>query len=117
MDGEELSRMLFLAELDHVKSTAPTTPEAGRDFIERIIFPTIARAEQLVMEKRILGGGVVAGRIALRFIVEAESAGHADQIVSSLPLWTVAECRLTPLITLGERRQHVERLLESLSRR
>jgi hypothetical protein len=43
--------MLFLVELDHVKSGALLTPEAGRDFIEQIIFTTLARAEQLVAEE------------------------------------------------------------------
>ena len=38
--------MLFLVELDHVKSGLMPTPEAGRAFIEQSIFPTIARAER-----------------------------------------------------------------------
>ena len=40
--------MLFLVEMDHLKSLAPPTPEAGKDFVERIIFPTLERAEQLI---------------------------------------------------------------------
>jgi len=108
--------MLFLVELDHVKSTAPLTPEAGRAFIERVIFPTLARAEQLVAEGTIMAGGVVVGRIALRFIVEAGSPAEADQIVSSLPVWIVAESRVTPLIAFGDRRAHVQQLLDNLTR-
>src|SRR5262249_45250089 len=108
--------MLFLVEIDHVKSSAPSTPEAGGAFIERVIFPTIARAEQLIADEKIVAGGVVVGRIALRFILEAESPAHADQIVSSLPLWVVAESRVTPLIGFSERRQHVQQLLDSLAR-
>ena len=109
--------MLFLVELDHVKSTVPVTPEAGRAFIERIILPTIARAEQLMAEKKILGGGPVVGRIALRFFVEAESSGQVDEMISSLPLWPVAETRVTPLIAFSERRQHVQQLLETFKAR
>ena len=109
--------MLFLVELDHVKPTAPITSEAGRAFIEQIIFPTIARAEQWMAERKILSGGVVVGRIALRFIVEAESSGQVDQMISSLPLWPVAETRVMPLIALSERRQHVQLLLETLRAR
>jgi muconolactone delta-isomerase len=107
--------MMFLVELDHVKTTAPTTPAAGREFIERVIFPTLARAEQLVAEGKIVAGGVVAGRIALRFVVEADSTAEADQIVSSLPVWVVAESHVTPLIAFGERRAHVQRLLDKLT--
>jgi muconolactone delta-isomerase len=109
--------MQFLVELDHVKSGAPLTPDAARSFIEQVIFPTIARAEQLVTEKKILAGGPVAGRIARRFVMEADSASHVDQLVTSLPLWPLADTRVTPLISLGERRQHAQHLLENLGPR
>ena len=42
--------MLFLVELDQVKSGGMLTPEAGRAFVEQIIFPTLARVEQLAAE-------------------------------------------------------------------
>ena len=109
--------MQFLVELDHVKSGAPLSPEAGRSFVEQVIFPTIARAEQLIQERKIVGGGPVAGRIALRFIVEAESASQLDQLVTSLPLWPLAETRITPLISFAERREHAQKLLENLASR
>lgn len=107
--------MLFLVELDHVKSGTGFTPEMGRVFIEKIIFPTLARAEQLVKEKKILSGGPVVGRIALRFIMEADSSEHVDRMITSLPIWPLAETRVTPLIAFGERREHVKELLERLA--
>jgi len=108
--------MLFLAELDHVKSGATLTAEAGRAFIEQVISPTLARAEQLVAEKKILAGGAVVGRIALRFIVEADSSEEVDRLISSFLLWPAADARVTPLITFAERRNHVQGLLEGLTR-
>ena len=65
-------------------------------------------------EKKIVAGGAVLGRVSLRFIIEAETSGPADQIVSSLPVWVVAETRVTTLITLSERRNHVQQLLDKL---
>ena len=109
--------MLFLIELDHVKQGTPLTPEIGRAFIEQTIFPTLARAEQLVKEKKILAGGPVLGRVALRFIVEADSLSDVDKIITSLPIWPLAETRVTPLIAFSERRQHAEALLESFQKR
>jgi|SRR5215471_3162531 len=106
--------MLFLVELDHVKSGIVPTPEAGRAFVEQVIFPTLARAEQLVAEKKILAGGPVAGRIALRFILEADSLPEVDRIVSSMPVWVVAETRVTPLVAFADRRASVQALLERL---
>jgi muconolactone delta-isomerase len=107
--------MLFLVELDRVNSGTTMTPESGQAFIENVIFPTLARAEQLVAERKILSGGAVVGRVSLRFIVEADSVEHVDRLITSLPVWTVAETRVTPLITFDERRQHVQELLESLA--
>jgi muconolactone delta-isomerase len=83
-----------------------------RLFIEGVIFPTMARAEQLAQEGRIVAGGPVAGRIAVRFIAEVETVQQLDQLVSSLPLWTVAETRVTPLIDFSERRIHIQGLLQ-----
>ena len=106
--------MLFFVELDHVRAGVPQTPEGGRSLIEQIILPTLARAEQLVAEKKILAGGPPAGRVALRLIIEAESHEHLDRMVTSLPLWRAAETRVTPLISFSERRSHVQTLLEGL---
>jgi hypothetical protein len=106
--------MIFLVEIDHVKSGPLLTPETGREFIEQIIFPTIALAEQLVAEKKILAGGPVLGRVALRFIVQADSLQDVDRMVTSLPIWPLAETRITPLIALGDRRDHAKGILERL---
>jgi len=109
--------MLFLVELDHVKSGTPPAPEISRAFIEQTIFPTLARGEELLQAKKIVAGGPVLGRIALRFIVEADSLADVDKIITSLPIWLVAETRVTPLISFSERRQHVQSLLERVPTR
>lgn len=106
--------MKFLVEIDHVKTGQPFTEETGRSFIEGIIYPTLDRAEQLARDGRIVAGGPVAGRIALRFIADVETIQQLDQLVSSLPLWTVSDTRVTPLIDFSERRAHVQALLQLL---
>ena len=106
--------MLFLVELDYVRSGPPPGPEDGIAFIERAILPTIARAERLVAEGKIVAGGPVLGRVALRLMLEAGSLEEADRLVSSLPLWAAAETRVTPLIAFEERRSHVQALRERL---
>ena len=108
--------MKFLVELDHIKTGELFTENTARSFIEGIIFPTIARAEQLVQEGRIIAGGPVAGRIAIRFIAEVETVQQLDQLVSSLPLWTVADTRVTPLIDFSDRRTHIQALLQRLTK-
>lgn len=100
--------MKFLVELDHHNTGQPYTRDNATAFIEGIIFPTLARAEQLVEEGRIIAGGPVAGRIALRLVMEVGSAQELDQLVSSIPLWTVADTRVTPLIEFGDRLAHIQ---------
>ena len=107
--------MLFLVEVDQVKSGMPLTADAGRAFVEQIIFPTLARADQLAAEKRILAGGAAVGRISLRFILEADSLPEVDRLVSSLPLWPLAETRITPLVPFADRRKSVQALLDQLA--
>ncbi len=106
--------MLYLVELDHTKSGRTLAPEAGRTFIEQIILPTLARAEQLAKEKKILAGGPVVGRIALRLMVETDSPQEVDRIISSLPIWPLAETRVTALIAFADRLESVQALLERL---
>lgn len=107
--------MLFLIEIDHVKSGQPMTNEAGDAFIEQVILPSLARGEQLAAEKKILAGGAVLGRISLRFILEAEALPDVDRIVSSLPIWPLAETRVTPLVAFADRRKSVEAIRERLA--
>jgi len=107
--------MRFLVEIDHVKSGVQLTGDAARAFVESVIYPTLDRAEELVRDGRIVSGGPVVGRIALRFIADVDSSEQLDRLITSLPLWTVAETRVTALIEFGERRAHVEALMQRLS--
>ncbi len=109
--------MTFLVELDHVKPGSASTPETGQTFIREVILPTLARAEELLAAKRIVAGGPVVGRIALRFIVEADSLQEVDRIISSLPLWPLSESRVSPLISFAGRREQVQTLFKDLQNR
>src|SRR2546425_8608605 len=82
--------MLFLVEVDHVESGNVSSPDAGRGFIEQVIFPTLARLDQLVADKTLVSGGAAAGRGALRRLIGADSSEHLHPRVTSLPLWFFA---------------------------
>lgn len=108
--------MKFLVELDHLKTGQPFTEDTARSFIQDIIFPTLDKAEQLAQQGLIVAGGPVAGRIALRFIADVDTTQQLDQLISSLPLWTVADTRVTPLIDFSDRRSHVQALLQRMTK-
>jgi muconolactone delta-isomerase len=57
----------------------------------------------------------VLGRVALRFIMEADSAENVDRMITSLPIWPLVETRVTPLIAFDERREHLKEMLERLA--
>ena len=107
--------MLFLVEMDHVKSGDVPTPEGATAFIEQIIMPTLAGIEQLAAENRIVAGGLAAGRIAPRLIIDAEAPTDVDRLLFSLPLWPVAETRVTPLVSFADRRSRVQEAFKNLS--
>jgi muconolactone delta-isomerase len=107
--------MKYLVEIDRPNPGFPMTNEAARTFMDSVILPTLGRGEQLAAEGVILAGGPVAGRIALRFIVDVESAAQLDDMLTSIPLWGVAETRVTPLIEFSDRRAHVLTLLRHVT--
>jgi len=107
--------MKFLVELTRPNTGQPMTNDAARRFMEVVILPTLARGEALAKEGLILAGGPVAGRIALRFIAEVESAQQLDEMLTSIPLWAVAETQVTPLIEFIDRRAHVLTLLQHVT--
>lgn len=107
--------MKFLVEIDHPKTGQPPAEATTRAFINDVILPTLAKAEQMVKEGRIVAGGPVAGRIALRFIADVESAVHLDELLTSLPLWAISDTRVTALIEFNDRRGHVQAILKRLS--
>ena len=109
--------MRYLVELDYHKTGQPFTLDTARAFTEGVIFPTLARAEQLVQEGRIVAGGPVAGQIALRFIADVDSPQQLDELVYSLPMYTVSDTRVTPLIEFSDRRAHVEALFRQMTKR
>jgi hypothetical protein len=105
--------MKFLVEMDHSKTGQRLNDAAARAFVDEVISPTLDRAQALVKQGCILAGGPVAGSIALRFIAEVESTQHLDELVSSIALSSVAYTRVTALIEFGDRRPHVQALLQS----
>ena len=107
--------MKFLVELDRPNSGVPMTNDAARLFMDSVILPTLARGEQLAKDGFVLAGGPVAGSVSLRLIVQVESAAQLDELLTSIPLWAVAETKVTPLIEFSDRRAHVLTLLQHVT--
>jgi muconolactone delta-isomerase len=106
--------MQYLVQLRLSSSARPMTPDAGIDFIEQFIFPTLELCKKLQEEQKILAGGPVSGAVALVLLVKAESAQELDDLITSLPVWPRMETQVIPLTTFDARLQSLQPLLEAL---
>jgi muconolactone delta-isomerase len=104
----------YLVQMRLVPQGRPVTIEAGAEFIERYIFPTLELCKKLRDEKKILAGGPMSGAIALVLIVDADSARELDDLITSLPAWPLMETAVTPLTTFEARAETLRPRLERL---
>ncbi len=94
--------MEYLVEM--MQATFTKTPEEGIAFIEIYILPTLAYANKLKAEKKIIAGGPVAGQIGFAFIIEADSVQEVDEVLESMPIWPRMKTTVT-LLTSFEGRE------------
>jgi muconolactone delta-isomerase len=106
--------MQYLVQLRLKSSATAKTPKEGRDFIEKIIYPTLEVGKRLQEERKILAGGPVSGTVALALIVSADSAQELDDVVTGLPVWPLMDTEVTPLSTFDARKQTLLPRLEQL---
>jgi len=82
--------------------------------LEQAVLPSLEALAKLEDEKKVLGGGVLAGARGGAFILDVASHDEANRILQNLPFWGVLKWTLTPLQGFRERvadeRPRVERL-------
>jgi len=106
--------MNYFIEMKLADSARPKSPQDGVAFIEGFVLPSLEIMVKWQKEGQVLGGGPVAGTIALALIIKVESVQELDELCESLPLWPVMETRVVPLQTFSGRRTAVQDRLESL---
>ena len=89
--------MRFLVTIDGSDVGVGMPPERLAQVLDQMIIPGVETLAQWEQEGRIHGGGYTAGRGGV-FIVDADSSEEVDQLVTSLPHWTVAKVDVKPLI-------------------
>lgn len=106
--------MEFLVQMRLVDVDRPQTPEEGMALIERLVLPTLEACRTLQREGTVRGGGPISGMVGLCLLVNADSASHLDDVLSSLPLWPRMHTDVIALSTFDERERSVRRKLETL---
>ncbi len=68
-----------------------------------MVLPSFEALAKLEEQKKILGGGIVAGARAGAFVVDVSSNTELNQLLQGLPFWGVVKWTATPLQTFRER--------------
>jgi hypothetical protein len=78
--------------------------------IEKIVLLRLEPLAKLEEEKKILGGGVVAGARTGAFVVELTSHSELNRRLQELPFWGVVKWKATPFISIRAARSSSERI-------
>ena len=104
----------YLVTGDYVDPGPLLPPEQLAHLIEHLVLPSFEALAKLEGEKKILGGGILAGARAGAFIVDVASNDELNRLLQNLPFWGIVRWSSTPLQGFRERaadeRQAMERL-------
>ena len=93
----------YLVTGDYVDPGPMLPPPQLVQLIEKLVLPSFEALAKLEEQKKILGGGIVAGARAGAFIVDVASNSELNQLLQELPFWGVVKWTATPLQTFRER--------------
>jgi len=110
--------MRYLVTGEYVDPGPLLPPQGVAQLLEQLVIPSAEALAKLEDEKKIVGGGFVAGARSGAFILDVASHDEASRILQDLPFWGVVKWTITPLVGFRERaaeeRPRVERLKSML---
>ncbi len=105
--------MRYLVTLSYIDPGPLLAAQQVSGLIKGESSPTLEALAQLESEGKIRGG-ITAGARGGAFVLDAESNEEVDRILMGLPGWDVWEVEVTPLLSFETRREHEQRLGETL---
>lgn len=102
--------MKFLVHFKAHELFPALAPPQLKDTMNNMVFPSLTILQQWESEGRI-SGGIVLGKREGMFMVEAASAAELDAMLLKLPFWGMMETTVTSLVSIAERREQEEALL------
>ena len=109
-------KSLYLVKGEYVDPGPLLPPDQLTGLLENLIFPSFEAMMKLEKEKKILAGGLLAGKRAVAFILEAKSNEEASQLVHDLPFWGILKWEVTPLERFDFRLKEDKKFLEELKK-
>lgn len=107
----------YLVEMTVVPASTVMTPQEGVTFIERYVLPTLSMCKQLRSDGKLVGGGPIAGSMALALIMRVSSVEELDGLIEQLPLWPRTQVTIKPLTTFEGREKSVALRLQGTKAR
>jgi len=98
--------MRYLVTWDYIETGASLPAESVSKLLQGAIAPSLDICAQYEKEKKFLAGGVFAGGRSSAVIVDVESHDELNQLLQSLPFWSLMKMQVTPLQTFAERSRH-----------
>ncbi len=106
--------MEYLVEVEFIDPGVMLPMPQLAEMIEQLILPTFDALDALRKEKKVLGGGLIAGDRAGAFIIEAKDNEEADRLVHELPFWGVVKSTVTPLVPFSARKDMDAHLIKQV---
>lgn len=93
----------YLVTGEYVDPGPLLPPQQLVQMVEQMVLPSFEMLARLEEQKKILGGGIVAGARAGAFIVDVASNSELNQLLQELPFWGIVKWTAKPLQTFRER--------------
>ena len=104
----------YLVTGEYVDPGPMLPPQQLVQLMEQLVLPSLEALAKLEEQKKVLGGGIVAGARAGAFIVDVGSNGELNRLLQELPFWGIVKWTSTPLLTFRERATDEKNALERM---
>jgi len=108
----------YLVTGEYIDPGPMQPPQQLAQMIEKLVLPSFEALAKLEEQRKVLGGGIMAGARAGAFIVDVGSNTELNQLLQELPFWGICKWTATPLQTFRDRaadeKKAVDRMKASL---
>jgi hypothetical protein len=105
---------LYLVTGDYVDPGPMLPPQQLVHLIEQMVLPSFEALAKLQEQKKILGGGIIAGGRAGAFVVDVASNNELNRLLQELPFWGIVKWNATPLQGFRERAADEQHALDRI---
>jgi hypothetical protein len=114
----EICMARYLVTGEYIDPGPMQPPQQLAQMIEKLVLPSFEALAKLEEQRKVLGGGIMAGARAGAFIVDVASNTELNQLLQELPFWGICKWTATPLQTFRDRaadeKKAVDRMKASL---